>query len=259
MFPAVTADLSLVAWQKLLYMRRGPVCDRFDRRWLPLLSSSHTVPGAETITASEGNHLRIVKVGPLGRYENNGYVIIDPQSGESLIVDMPNEGERLLQAAEGTRVTAVVLTHAHPDHLLSYDLVTEATGAPVLAHEDEGEIAGERVRRRLVDGETLTLGRQRLRIIHTPGHTPGSICLLSDRHLIAGDTLFPGGPGHTNRPDELRQEIRSIVERLYILPDDTVVYPGHGPNTTIGESKKEYAVFASREQPADLCGDVTWA
>jgi hydroxyacylglutathione hydrolase len=209
--------------------------------------------------ASIGDDVRVVKVGPLGPYDNNGYLIIDPQSGESLIVDMPGEGERLLQAAEGTRVTAVFLTHAHPDHLLSYDLITVATRAPVLAHEDEDEIAGERVQRRLVDGETLTLGRQRLRIIHTPGHTPGSICLLSGRHLIAGDTLFPGGPGHTNRPHELRQEIRSIVERLYVLPDDTVVYPGHGPNTTIGESKKEYAVFASREQPADLCGDVTWA
>ena len=211
------------------------------------------------MTASRADNVRVVKVGPLGLYDNNGYLIVDLRSGESLIVDMPGEGGRLLQAAEGTRVTAVVLTHAHPDHLLSYDLITEATGAPVLAHEDEDEIAGKRFQRRLVDGDTLTLGRQRLRIIHTPGHTPGSICLLSGGHLIAGDTLFPGGPGHTNRPDELRQEIRSIVERLYVLPDDTVVYPGHGPNTTIGESKKEYAVFASREHPAELCGDVTWA
>jgi len=208
--------------------------------------------------ASRGDDVRVVKVGPLGPYDNNGYLIIDVQSGESVIVDMPGEGGRLLQAAEGTRVTAVVLTHGHPDHLLSYDLITEATGAPVLAHEDEDGIAGELVQRRLVDGEMLILGRQRLRIIHTPGHTPGSICLLSDGHLIAGDTLFPGGPGHTDHPEELQQEIRSIVGRLYVLADDTVVYPGHGPNTTIGESKKEYVVFASREHPAGLCGDVTW-
>ncbi|MGD0765201.1 MAG: MBL fold metallo-hydrolase [Dehalococcoidia bacterium] len=206
----------------------------------------------------EANDVRVVKVGPLGPYENNGYVIIDSRSGESLIVDMPGEGERLLQAAHGTRVTAIVLTHAHVDHLLSYDLITHATGAPVLAHEAEKGVGEDKVQKRLADGEMLTLGKQCVRVVHTPGHTPGSICLLVGKHLIAGDTLFPGGPGHTDYPEELQQETRSIVGRLYVLADNTIVYPGHGPNTTIGESKKEFAVFASREQPAGLCGDVTW-
>ena len=210
------------------------------------------------MTAPREQGLRVIKVGPLGPFANNGYVIIDPESRESLIVDMPHEGERLLEAAQGTRVTRVILTHVHPDHLASYDLIAAATGALVCAHEDETGIPPEKVEGRLTDGEELLLGDERVTVIHTPGHTPGSICLLAGGHLIAGDTLFPGGPGHTDRPEELQQEIRSIVERLYVLPDGTIVHPGHGDDTTIGQSKREYALFASREHPPDLCGDVTW-
>jgi glyoxylase-like metal-dependent hydrolase (beta-lactamase superfamily II) len=202
--------------------------------------------------------LTVIKVGPLGPFANNGYVIIDPESGESLIVDMPHEGEKLLQAARGTHVTRVVLTHAHPDHLPSYDLITAATGATVCAHEDETGIPPQKVQERLTDGQALALGKRRVTVIHTPGHTPGSLCLLAGRFLVAGDTLFPGGPGHSDRPEELRQEIKSIVERLFALPDDTIVYPGHGDDTTIGRSRREYAVFASREHSPSLCGDVTW-
>ena len=83
-------------------------------------------------------------------------------------------------------------------------------------------------------------------------------CFLIGRYLISGDTLFPGGPGHSNSPDELQQTIASIRERLYTLPDDTIVLPGHGEGTTIGRSREEYAVYASRTHAADLCGDVTW-
>ena len=97
-----------------------------------------------------------------------------------------------------------------------------------------------------------------VRVIHTPGHTPGSVCFLVGRYLIGGDTLFPGGPGHTDTPADLQQTIRSIVQRLYVLPDATLVLPGHGDETTIGASRHEYAVFASRPHPPDLCGDVLW-
>jgi glyoxylase-like metal-dependent hydrolase (beta-lactamase superfamily II) len=83
--------------------------------------------------------------------------------------------------------------------------------------------------------------------------------LLAGRFLLSGDTLFPGGPGRTETPQDLQQAIASITRRLYTLPPDTIVLPGHGDGTTIAASKEEYAVFASRQHAPDLCGDVLWA
>lgn len=200
----------------------------------------------------------VIKVGPLGRFNNNAYLIIDPQTSEGIIVDMPEEGEKILQAAQGARITKIVLTHTHFDHTLSYDLIRGATGAPVYCHPAEANLPANRIDVRLADGDELILGQLRIKVIHTPGHTAGSCCLLVNNILISGDTLFPGGPGRTSRPEDFQQLIGSIVEKLYVLPDDVVVHPGHGNSTTIGRSKAEYAVFASRPHPPDLCGDVLW-
>ncbi len=171
---------------------------------------------------------------------------------------MPSESEKTLAAARGLRVIAVLLTHTHPDHWAEYDSVKEATGAPVFCHPAERIMPADRMDRPLADGDHLAVGAHSLMVIHTPGHTPGSCCFLVGRHLISGDTLFPGGPGRTNSPEELQQTIASINEGLYTLPGDTVVLPGHGDNTTIERSRREYAVFASREHPPDLHGDVQW-
>jgi hydroxyacylglutathione hydrolase len=202
--------------------------------------------------------LQVVKVGPLGPFDNNAYLIVDPAGWECMIVDAPPEGERILEAARGTHVSRIIVTHRHGDHWAAIDVLRSATNAPVYCHEADREPHRDKVDGVLADGEEIALGSSRLRVIHTPGHTPGSICLLTGHVLIAGDTLFPGGPGHSDRPEDLQQEIRCIVERLLILPDETEVYPGHGDGTTIGRAKQEYAVFASREHPEDLCGDVLW-
>jgi glyoxylase-like metal-dependent hydrolase (beta-lactamase superfamily II) len=116
----------------------------------------------------------------------------------------------------------------------------------------------EKIDRPLADGDRLAVGGLSLEVIHTPGHTPGSCCFLVGGYLIAGDTLFPGGPGHSNSPEELQENIASITERLYTLPGETFVLPGHGDNTTIERSREEYAVFASRPHAPDLHGDVLW-
>jgi len=202
--------------------------------------------------------LTITKFDSLGPYGNNAYLIADPDAGEALIVDMPAGSRAVLDAIGGLRVTAIVLTHTHPDHWADYDLVQNATGAPVHCHPAEVIMPAAKIDRPLSDGYGITVGSGAIRALHTPGHTPGSTCYLAGRILFSGDVLFPGGPGRTQTSADLQQTIASITERLYPLPEDTLVLPGHGADTTIADSKREYAVFASREHPSDLCGDVLW-
>lgn len=206
----------------------------------------------------EEGRLRLVKVGPLGPFDNNAYVIQDRETGEAIIVDAPQDGERVLEALSEGHVNAIVVTHRHGDHWMSIDALKSATGAPALCHEAEREPYASKVDATLADGQEISVGELRVRVVHTPGHTPGSLCFVVGSHLISGDTLFPGGPGRTGRPEDLRQEIESITTRLFELPDETLVHPGHGADGSIGASKREHAAFASREHPNDLCGDVTW-
>jgi len=200
----------------------------------------------------------VTKVGPLGPYANNVYVIVDRATKQSIFVDAPFESERAIEATQGTDVQMIIVTHRHGDHWAAIDLVKEKLGAPVFCHEADRAPYAAKVFDTLQDGAEIQLGESRVRIIHTPGHTPGSICLLVEGVLISGDTLFPGGPGRSDTPAALQQMVGSITSRLLTLPEETAVYPGHGDNTTIAAAKREHAVFASKPHPADLSGDVTW-
>ena len=202
--------------------------------------------------------LTITKFDSLGPYGNNAYLIAARHAGEAVIVDMPAGSRDLLHAIGDLKITSILLTHTHPDHWADYDLVKNATGAPVYCYPAEVIMPANKIDRPLSDGEEITVGAEAIRAMHTPGHTPGSTCYLAGRVLFSGDVLFPGGPGRTQSPADLQQSIASITERLYPLPDDTLVLPGHGADTTIADSEREYAVFASREHPPDLCGDVLW-
>jgi glyoxylase-like metal-dependent hydrolase (beta-lactamase superfamily II) len=157
----------------------------------------------------------------------------------------------------------VVVTHRHGDHWANIDLVKEKLGAPVFCHEGDRAPYAAKVADTLDDNAVVPFGESSMKVLHTPGHTPGSICLLVRTNagndvLISGDTLFPGGPGRSDNPAALQQMIGSITSRLLTLDGRTDVYPGHGDNTTIADAKREYAVFAAKSHPADLCGDVTW-
>ena len=193
-----------------------------------------------------------------GPFDNNAYLIVCPHTNESIIIDAPTGPAELLEEAKDTRVKAILITHNHRDHLGGLKEIKEATAAQVAAHSQDAALLPEPPAFLVKEGDTIKAGTIEVKVIHTPGHTTGSVCYLVGRHLFAGDTLFPGGPGRTSSPENLQRIIKSITEKLYPLPDDTFVFPGHGQETTLGSSKEEYRVFAEKSHPPDLCGDVLW-
>jgi len=196
----------------------------------------------------------------LGRMANNSYVL-RPTDGSGLaIVDVPEGVEAVLDTLgdDFARVDRVLVTHSHGDHWGGYDAMRERVKAPVFAGAEETNLDESRDVQPLAERDAITLGGATVAVIHTPGHTPGSISLLIGGAVITGDTLFPGGPGHSRSNEALQQEIESITSKLHTLPDGTLVLPGHGDSTTITDSKAEYAIFASKEHDSDLHGDVNW-
>lgn len=215
---------------------------------------------AADITVVEDGDVRIVKVGPMGPSANNAYIVRDVAARESLLVDMPLDEQPLLDAiAADGEVRIIVATHWHPDHWASYDAVRGATGAPVLVGAREIKIPEERIDGRLDDGQEVRVGSTRVTVLHTPGHTPGSISLRVGRALISGDTLFDGGPGRTFAAGDLETILESIRAKLLPLADETVVLPGHGANTNIGDSRRGFEEYRRHPRPAGFYGDVAWA
>jgi glyoxylase-like metal-dependent hydrolase (beta-lactamase superfamily II) len=207
----------------------------------------------------EDGDIRVVKVGPMGPYSNNAYLVTDLAADATLLVDMPLEEKILLEAIEAEgNITSIVATHWHPDHWMTYEAVRKATQAPVLVGAKEIKIPEERIDGRLEDGDEVRVGAVRVRVLHTPGHTPGSISLHIGRVVISGDTLFDGGPGKTSAKGDLETLVKSIVDRLHPLPDETVVLPGHGSTTTIGESRRQYEEYVRHPHRPGYYGDVEW-
>ncbi|MDO8670414.1 MAG: MBL fold metallo-hydrolase, partial [Dehalococcoidia bacterium] len=165
---------------------------------------------------------------------------------------------KIMEAANGIKNMRIVITHIHQDHNGALLQARAATAAKVAAHPlDAPDIPGG-VDVNLKDGVEINFGSHTVKVVHAPGHTAGSICLLAGQHLIAGDTVFPGGPGKTATPSAFAQILSSITERIYTLPDSTIIYPGHGDSITVGDSKKEYALFNSKPHKKTTCGDVLW-
>jgi hydroxyacylglutathione hydrolase len=201
---------------------------------------------------------QIMKVADMGPYGNNGYVIADPATKEAYLIDAPAQVERLLDEAADLLIKGVIITHTHPDHVAGYADLKRLSDLPVLVHEADADKVPGKPENLLAVGDDLRVGTTRIRVLHTPGHTPGGICLALDGALISGDTLFPGGPGRTRSAADFQQVVHSITTQLHPLPEPTLVLPGHGADTTIAHSKREYAVFASKQHPNDLHDNVTW-
>lgn len=203
------------------------------------------------------NNIRIERM-QLGPWGTNTYTVVCQQTRESLVVDAPANAKKIVASLEGTSPRYILLTHDHSDHTGALAELRGQLRVPLAAHPADSRSLKTPPEISLKDGDTIMLGNIELEVRHTPGHTPGSLCFLAGKYLLAGDTIFPGGPGKTWSPDDFRQIVESIKEKVFTLLDDTVICPGHGDSTTVGQAKEEYAVFASRPHSPSLCGDVLW-
>lgn len=199
----------------------------------------------------------LVKVIPVGPIEVNCSIVADPQTGEAVIIDPGAEGERIIEVAKEFKVTAVVNTHGHIDHVGQVKKVKEFFDVPFYLHPDDLFLIRDEIWPGfanyikaqpcpepdvpLKEGMEIKVGKLTFRVLHTPGHTPGMCCLYSEegRVLIAGDLLFKGSVGRWDLPGGDREKLRKSLDRIVSeLPEDTIVVCGHYEETTIGHEKR---------------------
>lgn len=206
----------------------------------------------------------IFKAIKTGRLATNCYILGCAETLEGVVVDPGDEADYILTIVEeeNLKIKYIINTHGHSDHIGANEEVKNATGAHILIHADDEEfllepsknlsnysskpISGPAADRLLSDGEFIEIGNTiKLKVLHTPGHTPGCICLLGENFILSGDTLFAGSIGRTDLPGgSYDQIIRSIEEKLLPLPNNLLVYPGHGPSSNL-KKEKETNTFLS--------------
>jgi glyoxylase-like metal-dependent hydrolase (beta-lactamase superfamily II) len=194
----------------------------------------------------ETSDVRIEKL-IVGPFENNVFVVRSKGTGEAVIIDAANEHELLLEVSRATGVRRVLTTHGHFDHIQAVVAMRDAGIDVGIAPDDASMLPGYDFV--IPDDEVIAVGDLRFHTIHNPGHTPGSTSFLLEGHpiLFSGDTLFPGGAGNTSLPGgDFAQIIESIDHRLFTLPADTLVLPGHGLDTTIGTERPHLQEWVDR-------------
>jgi glyoxylase-like metal-dependent hydrolase (beta-lactamase superfamily II) len=201
----------------------------------------------------------LIRCIPGGSFLTNSYIIADEETKEGILIDPGSQVKDLFREIDGLRldVKRIVNTHAHIDHAAGVEDAKRVLGAEFYLHPKEepvlqalpesamrfpefGKVKVPTIDRYIEEGDEIQIGRYIAKVIHTPGHTWGSICLLIDDHVFSGDTLFAGSVGRVDLTGgtSMRELIRSIKTKLMVLPPDYKVYPGHGPYTTIGVEKR---------------------
>src|SRR5579859_6766011 len=185
--------------------------------------------------------LSIVKV-KLER-EVNGYVVSCASTKEAVIIDPGQPAEKVAEQAAGLKVKYILATHCHPGHVGGKDDVKAVTGGETALHSADAKQFLRSADRYLVDGDELEFGEFKLGVIHTPGHTPGSLCFLVANHAFVGDTILAGGIGRQMPETDLRRQMMSIGTKLLKLPLPTALYPGHGPATSLERELAQNPIF----------------
>lgn len=204
----------------------------------------------------------IIEQMEVGSFQIFCYLLGDSETGEGVVVDPGGPSEPILRRAGEVGIKSIkyiVNTHCHVDHIAGNKSMSDATGAPICIHEADSQALvntnpgmlamfqaepSPPAKVLLHDEDVISFGNESLRVIHTPGHSPGGICLYTPGYVLTGDTLFVGGVGRTDLPGGSFQVLKnSIAQKLFTLPDDTIVYPGHNygftPSSTIGREKRE--------------------
>lgn len=194
-----------------------------------------------------------LSVGPM---DNNCYVLADTATDTGIIIDAADEPDRILEAVGDVDITTILTTHGHRDHWQALAAVKRATGARVMHHLADAPMIPVPADGTVGDGDKVSVGAAAVEVLHTPGHTDGSVCIVlsgaaEDRpemttHLFTGDTLFPGGPGKTSGATTFAQIMTSLRSRLFTFDDDTWVHPGHGDDTTLGAERADLDAWQAR-------------
>jgi glyoxylase-like metal-dependent hydrolase (beta-lactamase superfamily II) len=215
--------------------------------------TGHVEPGSAARRTLPGATILKTSVGPM---DNNAYLVTCSATGETLLIDAANDADVLvdLVRTHAPKVLLIVTSHQHFDHWQALEAVAGATAAPTAAHEIDAEALPVTPDRLLTGGDTIEVGELSFDVIHLRGHTPGSVALALDgaatggvTQLFTGDCLFPGGVGKTWQPGDFEQLISDVTTRVFDrFGDDTVVYPGHGDDTTLGAERPHLAEWRER-------------
>jgi hydroxyacylglutathione hydrolase len=191
--------------------------------------------------------LAIVKV-KLDR-EVNGYVVSCTSTKEAVVIDPGLPTEKIAEQLKGLKIVYILATHCHPGHVAGKDELKELAGGQTALHAADAKQFLRSADRYLLDGDELEFGEFKLTVLHTPGHTPGSICFVIANHAFVGDTLLAGGIGKQTPETDLRRQMMSIGTKLLRLPLSTALYPGHGPATSLERELAQNPVFRGAPAP----------
>jgi glyoxylase-like metal-dependent hydrolase (beta-lactamase superfamily II) len=220
------------------------VDDTYSGHVEPQTAARRTLPGATIIKMS---------VGPM---DNNVYLVTCSATGETLLIDAANDPELLVELVReyAPKLALIVTSHQHFDHWQALEAVAAATGAPTAVHQLDAEPLPVKPDRFLANGDTISVGDLIFDVIHLRGHTPGSVALAlrpagerTATQLFTGDCLFPGGVGKTWEPGGFEELLSDVTSRVFgVYGDDTIVYPGHGDDTTVGAERPHLSEWRER-------------